>query len=287
MNTKFLFLVLGVAALSGCSTAYKTGQTPDDVYFSPAKPQQEYASVENEEDSYLSTDRNPRRYDGRQRVDNYDTYDNFDSYRNDRMLRMSIGNRMRLSAFDDYYMYDGFSNWRFNNYAYNFNTPWNSYYYWNSFYNPYNRFNFYNPYYGNVYAGSVKSPSIPISRPRLFTPGGYTDNSFTNSNLYLYKNAAPVSGTRPSNTNSRYNNRNSNSNLGNTMRKIFSAPNESYYDNSNSNRSSNNNSYTPPSRSMSSEAPVRSYNPGNSSSGSSGGSSGGGGGVSRPTRGGN
>ena len=41
MNSKILLLALFVAALSSCTTAYKTGQTPDDVYYSPARPQGE------------------------------------------------------------------------------------------------------------------------------------------------------------------------------------------------------------------------------------------------------
>lgn len=38
MTTKILLVALSVAAFSSCSTAYKTGQTPDDVYYSPVKP---------------------------------------------------------------------------------------------------------------------------------------------------------------------------------------------------------------------------------------------------------
>ncbi len=37
MQSKTLLLALSVAAFSSCSTAYKTGQTPDDVYFSPVR----------------------------------------------------------------------------------------------------------------------------------------------------------------------------------------------------------------------------------------------------------
>jgi len=37
MQTKTLLLVLSVAAFSSCSTAYKSGQTPDDVYYSPVR----------------------------------------------------------------------------------------------------------------------------------------------------------------------------------------------------------------------------------------------------------
>ncbi|MEO6253786.1 MAG: hypothetical protein ABIO79_10790 [Ferruginibacter sp.] len=37
MQSKTLLVALSVAAFSSCSTAYKTGQTPDDVYYSPAR----------------------------------------------------------------------------------------------------------------------------------------------------------------------------------------------------------------------------------------------------------
>ena len=37
MNSKTLLIALSVVAFSSCSTAYKTGQTPDDVYYSPTK----------------------------------------------------------------------------------------------------------------------------------------------------------------------------------------------------------------------------------------------------------
>jgi hypothetical protein len=41
MRTKILLLSLSVAAFSSCSTAYKSGQTPDDVYYSPVRPVEE------------------------------------------------------------------------------------------------------------------------------------------------------------------------------------------------------------------------------------------------------
>lgn len=37
MQSKTLLVALSVAAFSSCSTAYKTSQTPDDVYYSPAR----------------------------------------------------------------------------------------------------------------------------------------------------------------------------------------------------------------------------------------------------------
>ena len=71
MNSKILLLALSVAALSSCTTAYKTGQTPDDVYYSPARPQDEYVRTEKQDDRrYLS-----------------------DEYYYDRYLRMKVSNR--------------------------------------------------------------------------------------------------------------------------------------------------------------------------------------------------
>lgn len=37
MNPKILLLALPIVIFSNCSTAYKSGQTPDDVYYSPVK----------------------------------------------------------------------------------------------------------------------------------------------------------------------------------------------------------------------------------------------------------
>jgi hypothetical protein len=295
MNNKLIVLALGVAALSSCSTAYKMGQTPDDVYFSPAKEQNTYAAAKDQQNRYSPSDR----------YGNANGYDDFDAYRNDRFLRMSIGNPLRLSAFDNYYGYDGYSNWKYNNYAYNWNSPWNSYYYWNNYFNPYSTFNFYTPYYGYSYGypgygntiggGGSKLPVSGVnSRPNGFNARAYANRNFSNSNLYLDRN---TSNSRPANTNAggRYYNNSNSSNSG-TMRRAFSNQGNEYYNNSNNSNNSGsryNNSYTSPrtesytpSRSMGSEAPVRSYTPATSSGSSSSGSSGGGGGVSRPSRGG-
>jgi hypothetical protein len=38
MITKILHFVLIIVAFNSCTTLYKTGQTPDDVYYSPARP---------------------------------------------------------------------------------------------------------------------------------------------------------------------------------------------------------------------------------------------------------
>ncbi len=50
MNAKLLLLAFSAAAISSCSTAYKSGQTPDDVYYSPAKFEENKDKEEKEED---------------------------------------------------------------------------------------------------------------------------------------------------------------------------------------------------------------------------------------------
>jgi hypothetical protein len=50
MNTKLLLFSFILAGFTSCSTAYKTAQTPDDVYFSPAPPHVDYVSTRNEDD---------------------------------------------------------------------------------------------------------------------------------------------------------------------------------------------------------------------------------------------
>jgi hypothetical protein len=93
MNSKFLLPVIFLAAFSSCSTAYKTGQTPDDVYFSPTR---EYSTARVEER------REPQVQD-----------------RDEAQIRMGINNR-RWRTFD--YDYD----YNYSPYAYGYS---NGYYY--------------------------------------------------------------------------------------------------------------------------------------------------------------
>ena len=46
----YLPLLSLVLVFASCSTAYKTGQTPDDVYFSPERQRDEYVRVEKKDD---------------------------------------------------------------------------------------------------------------------------------------------------------------------------------------------------------------------------------------------
>ncbi len=274
MNTRFLLLVAGMAALSSCSSVYRSGQTPDDVYYSPAPP----ARVQD--DNYVQVN---RQKDG----SNYQSYDQYmDSYRDDRFLRMSMGNPYYMNSYNTYSGFD----WRYNSfydgYGYGIGSPWNNYFAWNSFYNPFNN-PYYAPglslgyygigsYYGSGIYGGYYSPgyivgiggkgfsAAPISKPRVFNTGSYSSRP-NNGRSYT------PSGSYYNNTNARYNNNNGNRTNNNTY----------YNNNNNGGRSMY---QAPTNNSNNTSTPSRSFTP--SSGGSSGGSGGGGGGsVSRPGRG--
>ena len=249
MELSVLLVALTAVVFSSCTTAYKTGQTPDDVYYSPGKPQDEYVHVEKQDDKY---------------------YRGSDDYYEDRFLRMRLQNRYRWSALDDYYFYNTYA---YNPYGYyhSWNNPWNSYYTWN---------NFYNPYYGGIpyYPGVIiiKNPTRynPPSRPLAFNPASYN----TSSSLNRPAGSRGLSNSYNNSNSNRYNNGNSNrSSLGQSVQKVFS----------NSNNNSNNNSYNPssnstPSRSYTPSSSSSSSSSSRSSSSSSNNSSGSG--SSRPPR---
>lgn len=248
MKLQILLLAFSAAALGSCTTSYKTGQTPDDVYYSPARPQDEYVRVEQNDDRQY-------RYD--------------DEYYDDRYLRMKVQNRSRWSELNDWYYYDRYS------YSHN--------YYYGSYNNPYNSWNYYyNPYcHNNVIAvypkGSVSQNTYV--KPRNFSLSGYTNNTYNNSNIITATSKTPRPGiSRPVFNNSNRTNtsgqRKNSNGLSNTIRQIVTG-------NSNDNNSGSNNAptrtYTPSNSSSTNSS-------GNNSSGSSGSS---GSKVSRPTRGGN
>lgn len=157
MNIRTLILLLGCTFfIGGCTTAYKTGQTPDDVYSSPAPPQDEYANVKKS---------------GEKRYRDYESYDE-DEYADydDRYLRMKVRNRYRWSDLDDWYYYGNrynfsyYNNWYYWNDPFYWNSPWSPVSYWNMYYNPYYSGwyggigfgwgnGWYNPWYSGYYGG--------------------------------------------------------------------------------------------------------------------------------------
>src|SRR5687767_6111019 len=131
MKSLAIIVALAALAFTSCTSAYKTGQTPDDVYFSPARDggAEEYVQTEKRDD---------RRYQGS------------DDYYEDRYLRMRANNRNRWSVLDDYYMNSPYAyNYYGSYYGNSLFSPYNNYWAWNTYYNPYCSYGSYYPYYNN------------------------------------------------------------------------------------------------------------------------------------------
>ncbi len=103
MNTKLLLLIIPIAAISSCSSVYKTGQTPDDVYYSPVRT------------GYIEKENEQRRQDDARRTATLE----------DRQIRMGINNP-RWRWLDNDFMYS----YNYNPYLYGYNYG----YYYNPFY---------------------------------------------------------------------------------------------------------------------------------------------------------
>lgn len=235
-------LVLAVMATS-CTTAYKVGQTPDDVYYSPER------KVESNEYVQMNRDNASREYRTSRRAEVDDDF----GYNEDRYLRMKVRNRNRWSDFDNYYndpyaagyfarpgLYAGVGMW-----GGNFWSPfsyWNAYNNWNYFYNPYHR-----PLGWGHNVIVVNPVTNPVyNRPRTFNlntfnRGGTSNDPKRSNNSYQPLDSRPYRGSNAGSA-------------GSELRRSFGTNNS-------------NNSYSTPSRSTSSPS-----NSG-SSSGSSRGSS--------------
>lgn len=215
MKKNLVYLLSAVILFTSCSTAYKTSQTPDDVYYSPAKK----IYVDDRYDTYASSS------------DNY--------YSDDDYLRMKVRDRYKWGSIDDYnYWYDS----RY--YNNNFYSPYTSYlslglgygfgyglgaypiYSYNPYsYNPWN--SWYSPYYTVVY---YKNPNVyykPLRNNTNFS--GYNNRNYSNYNMPLQNG----------NRNRTYNNSNLNVNRN---RDTYYNPNQNNNTNSNPVRTFNNSS---------------------------------------------
>ena len=166
---KTVILILSIAFLASCSAAYKTGQTPDDLYYSKAKV------VKEEKKEYVHYDR---------RVDNYE----------ERQIRLAIANpRFRNLDYNNDYDY------KYNPYAYGYNYG----YYYNPCYYPYpvyamGNVTFTNPKNTTIRKANLGGYSNTVTnyQPIKFVP-------ITNTNTRrVYNNS-----NNSSNNNTQYNTR--------------------------------------------------------------------------------
>ncbi len=242
----FLLLLMFVLVLTSCSSVYKSGQTPDDVYYSPERQRDEYVRVDE------------------RREPQYQQYDELS--REDRYLRMKTRNRRYglLEEDIDLYAYNGSNYYRYNDYyrmnAFRYNPAmWN----WNMrfggfngydpfFYNAY----YYNPYHCNPYYSGVVYGNVSprYNRPRTGNMSIFDRNGNYNGNMQKGNNRTFSFGT---DRNENY--RSSGSNAGGFLRNVFGGDNNSSNSAKGSSNSNSSSSSSGSSNSGSSRAPVRKF----------------------------
>lgn len=174
--------------LVSCSSAYKSTQTPDDLYYSPAKPKVvEENDVKSEEETKTERENN--------------------------FLEQKVRNRNRWSNLDDYSYWNDtrynhcqcfcnntnqFNNW--NTYYNGWNNPFNNWYINNNFNNPYTIFVPYNT------PAVVKPFKTSGTNVVAYNNPTYNNNNFTFSPKKL--NSQPVNklNKTTSNNGGAYNN---------------------------------------------------------------------------------
>jgi hypothetical protein len=160
MKHILLLSALSIGLLSGCSTAFKTGQTPDDVYYSPGRDQEE---------TYVKEEQ--------KQLKQKEAYQEYTSYQDDRYLRMKVANYYRWNSLDNF---DYWNDSRYDFNVCNCKTGWNNYSAWNpSIY--------YGSRYGYGYNVGWSSPIYTLVKyagPAYVVGGGNTSGT----NISAYKN---------------------------------------------------------------------------------------------------
>ncbi len=182
MLNRFTVFVVVAVVFSSCASAYRTGQTPDDVYYSPSSE----VVVKR---TYESDERRAKRYE--EYLDRQD----------DNYVRMKVRNRNRWSSIDDYgYWNDSRYNYHCHctcapSYGFNYNSYGNTWY-WN------------NPFYPVIF---YKNPQIYTAQPSKSAVTAFQNPHFNNNNGYYNPKLGSVNGYSNSNTNSN----------GSIIRRVF------------------------------------------------------------------
>jgi hypothetical protein len=199
MKNTILPIAIAGLLLAGCSSAYKTGQTPDDVYYSSnpavvAAEIQEKPTARNDYESYWA---NPDDDYLRMKVQKGGRWNNIDD------IDYWYGYNGGCQCNSNWSLYNGYNNMMYNpwglnslGYSYGYN-PWA----WNNMY--------YNGYYGGLFGSFYGTGYYPViitskyptaysnpSRPSL---RGYGNTQYGNSgsgNRRMSTSSAPGSGYR-------------------------------------------------------------------------------------------
>ena len=189
MKLNLFILAVAAVTISSCSTAYKSGQTPDDVYFSPVRAVDERETREE-----------VRRTDNR--TDSYE----------EREIRMATRDRRWRDINDEYdytYRYDPYR------YGYNYGYYYNPYYYNRPVFLPgYTIVNPKNTTPRSTNLGSYKNPTLVVANNKTgetrWVPANRSYNNSNNSGSFIRRVITPAattnSGSNRNNTNYENNN---------------------------------------------------------------------------------
>lgn len=104
-NLLILSTLLGSLTFIGCSSAYKTAQTPDDIYFSEGPAAKAYTQKQTDKPA--------------------EGYSSYWENQDDDYLRMKVQDRNRWGAIDDIDYWQGYNNNMWVNYNSGFNNWYN------------------------------------------------------------------------------------------------------------------------------------------------------------------
>lgn len=279
MKIKHLLLPCVVAALSSCSTAYRTGQTPDDVYYSPAPQENSYVTSATEQDKNSYSYRNQEDPNIRRGIED-------PVYRNAITFSMGMGYGYNPYSLYPYNSFDNpfYGNGSYYGYdPYGFKSMYDPYYNSMGYMNPYsyNSIGFYNSYpFGYGYSPYNFGYS-PYYSPILFSSKTVNTNTGARRyNLNVYNNnSTNNSGTRGNvqpirtTTNSGTTQQPRTTGVGTVIRRVFTpsqrstytppsnntySNNRRTYNNNNYNNNNSNNNYNTPQRTFTPSTPSNS-----------------------------
>jgi hypothetical protein len=271
MKIKHLLLLGVVAAFSSCSTAYRTGQTPDDVYYSPAPQENTYVSRVTEQDKNSYSYRNQEDANIRRGI-------NDPVYRN--AITFSTGMGYGYSPYS-MFPYNSFNNPFYGNNGYGYNGYGYNSYGMKGMYDPYynslgyNNLNFYSSPYGYYNSNSLGygySPYnygySPYYAPVLFSHQNVNTNTGARRyNLNVYNNNPSANSGSGGNVQPIRTTPSGTTGVGNVIRRVFTPSQRSTYSppannsNSNNRRTYNNNNSDNNNRNNTYETPQRTFTP--------------------------
>lgn len=256
MKTNYTLLIVLAVAFSSCSTAYRTGQTPDDVYYSPAPVREVYVSTQSQNDRNSYRYRNQEEEDIRRGIRD-------SRYRSN--VSLSIG-----TGYNPYYNSYSYNPYSYNPYGYNsiYNSQRFDPFYDPYSYNSYSKYgnNYYSGYYSPYYAPIILVPSggttVNTNRgPRKYSLGAYNSSNTgaRGDNGVTYHPGSQAPNVAPTRTFKET----KQTGVGSVLRRVFSAPSENTQRRYQSSSSDNNNrNFAPQTSNSNSEsrpAPTRTF----------------------------